>query len=410
MNSTPKPTPSWVGPRRFVEQKWLLDANAKTIGGEIAARRAASCGPEAAVDLAEFRARVNKMADIPPAFEAIARRREERARAAEETGDAISARNNFYIASIFWGASQWTLVDNSEQNLNYNARKRECFERYARLADHRIEAAWIPFHGKRLPGWFHLPPGYSGGRIKAIVLIPGMDGFKEHAVTLHADRWLQSGFAVLAVEGPGQTESPVLGIRVDMPSWVETGPLLMDWMHARPEVDPERVGISGSSFGSFFATICASHEPRFRACTVQATCLEPGCHTIFEEALPTFKQRFMYMANITDERAFDEFAKTITWEGHAQRMRAPYLCLAGESDDLSPLAHTERMFGELKCPKQLVVYQGAIHGLRGVPSVSLGPQPAAMLTTWMDARLASRPLASESWFVQANGQVVKSAY
>ena len=50
------------------------------------------------------------------------------------------------------------------------------------LADHKIEAVWIPFQGKQLPGWLHLPYGYQGGRLPAVVLIPGMDSFKEGAV------------------------------------------------------------------------------------------------------------------------------------------------------------------------------------------------------------------------------------
>jgi len=36
----------------------------------------------------------------------------------------------------------------------------------------------------------------------------------------------------------------------------------------------------------------------------------------------------------------------------------------------------------------LVVYQDAIHGLRGAPSVELGPQPGALIATWLDDRLA----------------------
>jgi len=97
----------------------------------------------------------------------------------------------------------------------------------------------IPFQGKKLPAWFHLPPGYPGGRIPAVVSFQGMDGFKEMGVSLYGDRWLQRGIAVLAVEGPGQYESPVLGIYVTMPAWVEAGPVLMDWMRSRPEVDAE---------------------------------------------------------------------------------------------------------------------------------------------------------------------------
>ncbi len=58
----------------------------------------------------------------------------------------------------------------------------------------------------------------------------------------------------------------------------------------------------------------AAHEPRIAATAVMSTCLEPGCNTIFEEASPTFKKRFMWMANYTDEDKFDGFVKILTWE------------------------------------------------------------------------------------------------
>ena len=183
----------------------------------------------------------------------------------------------------------------------------------------------------------------------------------------------------------------------------------MEWMRARPEIDPERIGVVGQSFGSFFATISCASEPRYKACAVAATCLEPGFHTIFEEASPTFKQRFMYMSGYTDEDAFDEFVRTLTWEGHAQKIRAPYLCITGEMDELSPLEHTERFISTLDCAKRLVVYQDCRHSVGNVPATNLGPTPQVLAADWMNARLAGRPFASERWFVQANGQVVKSA-
>src|SRR6202043_4255321 len=102
-----------------------------------------------------------------------------------------------------------------------------------------------------------------------------------------------------------------------------------------------------------FSTIAAAHEPRIRACIAMSTCLEPGCHTIFEEASPTFKKRFMYMSGITEEAEFDTFRETITWQGHADKIRAPFLCVAGEADELSPIVHSDRLVAALKGPKQM---------------------------------------------------------
>ncbi len=400
--------------RRWTEQRWLIDNVIRSVGIDWDQPRSinynAPCGPEANPDFAGIRERVKKYADISPAFETAARRREVKAQAAETAEQWVTARQNYFIAAVQYAAAQWPHDENNEKNLALNQRKRACYLNYAQYADRKVEAAWIPFQGKALPGWWHLPPGYSGGRIPAVVSIPGMDGFKEASVAIYGDRWLSRGIAVLSIEGPGQYESAVLGIPVSMPNWIDAGRAIMDWMTARPEVDPQRIGVVGQSFGSFFATICCAVEPRYRACAITATCLEPGFHTIFEEASPTFKQRFMYMSGYSNENAFDEFRKTLTWEGLAEKIRVPYLCVAGESDELSPLAHTERLMTTLQCPKQLVVYQDSRHSVGNVPAAQLGPTPGGLVADWMDARLAGKPLASERWFVEAGGRVAATAY
>jgi len=400
--------------RRWTDQRWLIDNVIRSVGIDWDQPRSinynAPCGAEANADFSGIRERVKKYADISPAFESAARRREAKARAAETAEEWVTARQNYFIAAVQYAAAQWPYDENNEKNLALNARKRECYLAFAKHADRKVEAAWIPFQGKALPGWLHLPPGYSGGRIPAVVAIPGMDGFKEGGVALYGDRWLSRGIAVLSVEGPGQYESAVLGMHVSMPNWQEAGRAIMDWMAARPELDPQRIGITGQSFGSLFATIACASEPRYRACAVTATCLEPGCHTIFEEASPTFKQRFMYMAGYTDEAAFDEFRKTLTWEGLAEKICVPYLCVAGEADELSPLTHAERLLTILQCPRRLVVYQDSRHSVGNVPATNLGPTPAVMVADWMHARLAGKPFTSEHWFVEASGRVVTKPY
>jgi dienelactone hydrolase len=398
--------------RRWTEQRWLIDNVIRANGIDWDQPRSinynAPCGPEANADFAAIRERVKKFADISPAFESTGKRRETKARAAERNGERVTARQNYFMAAVHYGAAQWPHDDNNAENLALNERKRACYQRFARLADRKVEAAWVPFKGRALPGWFHLPPGYSGGRIPAVVSLPGMDSFKEVGVAMYGDRWLTRGIAVLALDGPGQYESAVLGIHVSMENWLAAGRAAMEWLMARPEIDAKRIGLAGQSFGSFFGTIACAGEPRFRACAVTAANLEPGFHTIFEEASPTFKRRFMYMSGYTDEAAFDRFRRTLTWEGHAQKLRVPYLCVSGEADELSPSEHTERFMQALKCRKRLVVYQDSRHSVGNVPATNLGPTPPVLVADWMAARLAGKPFPSERWFVRATGEVIKT--
>ena len=126
-----------------------------------------------------------------------------------------------------------------------------------------------------------------------------MDSFKEIGTSLYGDKYLTRGIAVLNIDGPGQYESAVLDIHFSMQAWMATGTACVVWLSQRAEIDSKKFGIAGGSFGSFFSTIAAANEPRISAVAVTSVCHEPGFHTIFEEASPTFKMRFMYMSGFT---------------------------------------------------------------------------------------------------------------
>jgi len=269
----------------------------------------------------------------------------------------------------------------------------------------------VPFKDKAIPAWLHLPPIIHGGsRLPVVIAIPGMDSYKEIQVALYGDKYLNRGMAVLAIDGPGQYEAPMIGLHFSMENWVATGPALVDWIAARPELDVTRIAVAGTSFGSLFGTVLTGNEPRIKACAVMSVCHEPGCHTIFQEASPTFKKRFMYMSGITDENEFDEFRRTITWQGHAEKIHAPYLCIAGEAEELSPLEHSERLMDALQGPKQMVVYQESRHSVGNVPAANLGPFPPILLADWLADRLAGKPFVSERWYVTGSGDIDKTPY
>src|ERR1700730_1393793 len=148
----PMSSPNTPRPRRWIEQRWLVDNIIRANGIDWDQPRSvylsAPCGVEANADFAAIRRRVQKLADASPAFEAAAPRREAKARAAEAAGGLVACRENFFVAAGHWAAAQWPINENNAQNLAYNERKRSCYASYAGLADHRVEAAWIPFRGK----------------------------------------------------------------------------------------------------------------------------------------------------------------------------------------------------------------------------------------------------------------------
>ena len=138
-----------------------------------------------------------------------------------------------------------------------------------------------------------------------------------------------------------------------------------------------------------------------------SVCHEPGCHTIFQEASPTFKKRFMYMSGITDEAEFDKMRQGMTWEGHADKIKVPYLCVAGEFDELSPVEHSVRLVDGGEGAEADGGLSGVAPSVGNVPAANLGPFPPILVADWLADRVAGKPFASEHWYVRSNGQIDK---
>ena len=236
-----------------------------------------------------------------------------------------------------------------------------------------------------------------------------MDSFKEIQVALYGDRFLNRGMAVLAIDGPGQYEAPMVGVYFSVENWMAAGKPLVDWLVSRPEVDPERIGCSGTSFGTFFGTILTAHEPRIRAFAAMSVCHEPGCHTIFQEASPTFKKRFMYMSGITDEDEFDRFRQTITWEGHADKIRAPYLVRRRRVRGAEPgrAFRAAGQDGARGRSRWWSIRNRATRSATCRRPISDRSRRSWWRTGWPTGSPASRS-PSEHWFVRSNGQIDKT--
>jgi hypothetical protein len=114
----------------------------------------------------------------------------------------------------------------------------------------------------------------------------------------------------------------------------------------------------------------------------------------------------MYMSGFTDEASFDRMRKTMTLEAHAKRIRMPFLCVAGERDELCPVEWAYHTLDAMRGPTQLMVYQESRHSVGNVPSTVLGPNPPSMSADWMLDRLSGVPFESARLFVEANGNVV----
>ena len=402
--------------KRWREQRWLLDSVISTVGPEWDQGRLGHKGSRggAAAGQAAFRragARMKKFDDIGPEFGREGMRIEENARRFEDQGRMISAAENYFIASLLYASAQWPYFDVNDEDLEWERRMIETYDRFIRYAPHPVERVDIPFGESALSAFFHLPAPADGTKFPCVLHIGGMDGSKENMVALHGDSALIRGMAVLALDGPGQGETRNRGVTISSDNFAQAAETAVQWLSTRPEIDSDRIVIRGSSFGTYYGTVAAAGlKDKIKGYCGTGVCQEPGCDTIFNAASPTFKVRFMFMAGYEDEDAFDEFRKEFDLRKVARDIAAPYMIVAGEADQLSPIQHTYELFDLIEAPKRLVVFQDANHSMAGASSSALGENRDSLVYDWLRDRADGKPVTSERVFVDSRGVMHATPY
>jgi pimeloyl-ACP methyl ester carboxylesterase len=122
--------------------------------------------------------------------------------------------------------------------------------------------------GLRLSGVLHVPDGGAGrGRRPGFLVLHGFGSNKDSGVSTAIARTLAGfGYAALRFDmrGCGESEGP--RGRVICLEQVEDTKHALSFLATRPEVDPERIGAIGNSFGAAVAIYAAGVDARVAAC------------------------------------------------------------------------------------------------------------------------------------------------
>lgn len=120
---------------------------------------------------------------------------------------------------------------------------------------------------------YYRPKG--SGPFPAIVVLDitgGDQSLSRSIATYMAQHGVASLFVQMAYYGPRRPPGSKLRLMsTNLPHTIEAVRqtvfdvrVAANWLATRPEVDPDRVGVMGTSLGSFIATLCGETEPRFR--------------------------------------------------------------------------------------------------------------------------------------------------
>lgn len=183
----------------------------------------------------------------------------------------------------------------------------------------------------RIHGYLSIPAGASG-KVPAVVIIPGSGGYFDWMFTNIAQPLNEAEIATFIVDsftGRGVTETSTDQGRVSMAASIMDGFSALKLLADRPEIDPERIGITGFSRGGVASMFTLESRlqnavfptgPRFAAHVP----FYPGCSTQWQQPLPT---------------------------------KAPILFLLGGKDDMTPAPICTRYAERLKAAGARVDYK-----------------------------------------------------
>ena len=164
------------------------------------------------------------------------------------------AREAYMSAWRYYGFGAWP-TQNSPEKRRAHALATKAFRAYAGLASPTIEVIRIPFEGKEIIGYLQRPAGVV--KPPVVLIVGGLDGYKEFVVDQYGAAYLKAGLAYLALDMPGTGES---SIKIE-PGAERVFSRVIDALQNRTDIDTGRIGLKGISWGGHWAARMAYAEP-----------------------------------------------------------------------------------------------------------------------------------------------------
>ncbi|MCC7008814.1 MAG: alpha/beta hydrolase [Acidobacteria bacterium] len=220
--------------------------------------------------------------------------------------------------------------------------------------------------GLDLAGWFVEPAGPPSGY--TVLVCHGNAGNRGHRAPLAA-RLSRLGAAVLLFDYRGYGGNPGLPFEAGL---ARDARAALRYLKERTDVDPRRIVFFGESLGTGVAVRLAAEDP-------PAALILRSPFTSFVEVAahhyPFLPARWLLRDRFA---SIDRIAKIVS----------PTLVIAGDADEIVPLADSEALFARVPAPKRLVIVRDAGHN---DDVLMWGPQVIGAIADWLGLQSSAPP-------------------
>lgn len=167
-----------------------------------------------------------------------------------------------------------------------------------------------------------------------LISFGGLDSFKDELWFMTGRGAVQRGLSVLLVDGPGQGGTLRRhGVNTRFDYEVPVGKCI-DWLSARADVDAERIAVSGSSLGGYYAARAGAMEPRLAACIAHGAMWDIGARWKARDDSHGLAKHMCWVFGGANMKETAEIAEPFKLEGVLEKMRCPFLVIHGGHDVL----------------------------------------------------------------------------
>ena len=307
----------------------------------------------------------------------------------EKKGHKLTAAAYLFRAAHYYQVGERFMQPKTEASQAAYQRAVAAFRKAAGLINRpRIEPVEVPYEGASLPGLLvhadPIPGRLANHKGPVMLFLDGFDVTKEIQYFRGIPDLAARGISCLLLDGPGNGEAiRFRGLTLHHETERHAG-AAYDYLAARAEFDPKRIGIMAISLGGYYAPRAAAMDQRFACCISWGP--EWDYHWKWQHRLERIERGEILSLSVpwhhllwvfgvkTKEEAFKKL-EDFKLDGVIQKMKCPYLLVYGEGDQQCPFEHARKAVDAAgSARKELKIFtreEGGYHHCQ-VDNVSIG--------------------------------------
>ena len=253
----------------------------------------------------------------------VAIKNEELASAFEQDNRKQTAHEFYLRAADFYRRAVVYMAEGDPRMLPTYKKLEENFNKAWSTATPPFERVEISYEGHKLPAHFWPGRGKPGSKLPVVYNYGGADGILLRGEDGGAGQYVRRGISFIDVDGPGHGGTLRYHNLYAPPDSERVAKAVINYLVTRADVDPERIGLHGSSMGGYSGPRCATIEKRIKAVAVWS-----GAYDLVDDIFdnyPPIQERLRWLIGAKNLKDAREKIKEFTLIGRADKIECPLL-------------------------------------------------------------------------------------